>query len=693
MIATLAHLPGEWIEARYEIQSVLGSGAFGTVYQCLDREIDVVVAVKELHVLDDPETNVNEREDALRQFRREAVHLSSLRHPHIVSGHYQPHSGTWLVCPVCGRTFKGARLCPEHQAAPVVLQQRNYLVMEYLAGPDLARAAKNAGGAMKIEDAVRAATQIAGALQLIHARGWLHRDIKPENIRLRAESGPGCDEAVLLDFGIASETGEEGSFSTRVVRQTGGGGTLGYAPDSPSERRFPDARSDIHALGMTLYHLVSGCDPTEADQLLQMRRKTPRDFNRAVPPALNDIIIQAIQPDPAQRFESAAEFAHALGALLETQTATPQKVAPIETTPAPIVPKLAFASGEAATSVQELATLIDRHPREARDQLYSGEMPRWLETIGRDDLAKRAREICRSYPQQREQGLEALAQATGLLEPPTLRVHPTHLNFGEIEPGDSKTLQIELRNVGRGHLFGLMKTSHRNLQGPRSFDGNTLALPVTINTKRLAPGAHGGDLVIDSSAGELRLPFSVEVKSPPLLAPFLTVVLWAMVGMLGAMQLRAAPFTIAPNTAFWDWFNAGSQLPFYPTAPLFGLVLWSVLMVFVVGEATRQKSCGFFVSFGAFVSLLAFLAGLIGNELVVAGDLVLQPLLEPLVHRWAAGGWMFVGALVGAIYGTLRRWPDLFSARLLQIVFGWLLTICILFGVLIAALIASPMYK
>src|SRR5690606_30106589 len=102
--------------------------------------------------------------------------------------------------------------------------------------------------------------------------------------------------------------------------------------------------------------------------------------------------------------------------------------------------------------------------------------------------------------------------------------------------------------------------------------------------------------------------------------------------------------------------------------------------LFVIGEATRQKSCSFFVSFSAFVTLVAFLCALIGNDLIVALDGLLQPTLEPLTHRWAAGGWMFVGGLLGAIYGTLRRWPDLFTARLSQIVFGWLLTICLLFG-------------
>src|SRR4028119_861171 len=137
MTAYLRHLAGERIQDRYEIISVLGSGAYGTVYKCCDLELNTLVAIKELHVLPSTDGNSSEREEALAQFRREAVNLSNLRHPHIVSGHYQPHSGTWLVCPVCGQSFRGTPVCPQDRAAPVVLHQRHYLVMEYVDGPNL----------------------------------------------------------------------------------------------------------------------------------------------------------------------------------------------------------------------------------------------------------------------------------------------------------------------------------------------------------------------------------------------------------------------------------------------------------------------------------------------------------------------------------------------------------------------------
>jgi len=675
MIAALQHRAGELIQERYEVESILGAGAFGTVYRCRDRELDLIVAVKELHVLDDPATGLNEREAAHQQFRREAIHLSHLRHPHIVSGHYQPHSGTWLACPVCGYAFRGAPVCPQDRAAPVVLHQRHYLVMEYVDGPNLDEAAQQAGGALPIEAALRYIRQIAEALQLIHARGWIHRDIKPENIRVRASS----DDAVLLDFGIATESGAAGDFSTRRQRHTTGGGTFGYAPDSLEERRLPDARSDIHALGMTLYRVVSGLDPQEAADLVRLRNGRPRDFNTLIPPNIETLILRAINPDPAQRSQDVAAF-------LQEMTQSPEVAVPIAPSTAPEIvtaEPLVFRSGEGARELRQLVTLMDKYPAEAKQLLYKGVLSNWLATNGHDELAARAREIQAQYKAHKERGVEAFVQATGLAEIPQMQAYPVHLDFGVLQRTESKTLTLHLHNGGRGHLFGLLHPPHAGLECPAEFDGNHVALPITLDASRLQSGQHWHELTIDSSAGELRVPLLAVVRPGSSLAPTLTVVLWAVLGMLCGYLLRELPFVMHTSSAHDIWLTPRSRLEWFPTAPLFGLAAWGTLLVVITGEATRRRSCALFLGASLLSAPLGVLCAVMGENLLIAGDMALQPQMQPLVRQWAGGGWMFAGSILGAIYGTLRRAGDLFSVRLIHIVLGWLLSLIILCGLLI----------
>ncbi len=687
MTATLRHQIGDLIQERYEVISVLGAGAFGTVYQCRDRELNTLVAIKELHVLDTPNA-APEREAALVKFRQEAANLSNLRHPHIVSGHYQPCSGTWLVCPICGLAFKGTPTCPTHNASPVVIKQRHYLVMEYLSGPDLTQAAQSSGGRLTPHDAVRLLLPITDALSLIHSRGLIHRDIKPENIRLRTQN----DDAVLLDFGITTQSGEEGSFSTRAVRHTTGGGTLGYAPESSVERRFPDARSDIHALGMTLYALVSGLDPLEDDDLQKMRTKPPRTWNADISPAMETLITRAISADPARRPQTAREFGDELkrsdnGASVvhsatestfapQSSTRTALQTAPMTTPVTTLAPPFTFRSGAQAHDVRELVTLMDRDRGEAKEYLYSGDFATWLSQIGRADLAQRAREIVEEYPDQKWQGLEALAQATGLAPPPQMLVQPGFLDFGVVPPGKRATIPLSLTNNGRGHLFGILHSGARGLVFPEGFDGNAQAISIAFDARGLERGAHSGEIVIDSSAGEWRVPFAAQIAGREKAANegedgAVAVVSWGLLGMLCGFIARSLP--LSHSAAGQHWLSSGAQIDYLPTAPLFGLAICGATFAFVVGEATRRRSWWLF--FGALLPAFLFsvMCGLAGQLLLPAGDGVLEPLTKVLVGKWAAGGWMLAGGFVGAVYGTLRCLRDIFSSRIINLIGGWLI--------------------
>jgi serine/threonine protein kinase len=695
MIAFLQHRIGELIDERYEAQRVLGSGAFGTVYLCRDRELDTLVAIKELHVLDDLDTGVDEREAALAQFRREAVNLSRLRHPHIVSGHYEPQNGAWLTCPVCGYTFKGTPRCPEHNAEPIVVRQRHYLVMEYLDGPDLAEAAEAAGGLLPIPQALRYIRQIAEALGLIHARGLVHRDIKPENIRLRADPGTAGDDAVLLDFGIATASGEFGDYSTRVQRHTTGGGTFGYAPESPQERRFPDARSDIHALGMTLYRLVSGFDPLVDADLLEMRRREPRELNSAIPTGLESLILASISPDPDDRPVDAADFLGALGeavAPAKPMAMAPSAVAPATmasggVVPAPSyapVPEFVFRSGERAQTVQELVFLMDKNRQEATSYLYEGDFAAWLTRLGRADLAQRAREIPIQYPDRRYQGLEALVQSTGLAAPPALEITPRHLDFGTVSERDQRTLTLKLRNVGRGHLFGLLRSGDAGLVFDDAFEGNSHQLKITLDARGLPRGHYNAELVVDSSAGEMRVPVTAEIQSSGTGSATISVFFWAFLGMVCGTALRVLPFLDE-----LDDIRVLTEIPFvggsFIISMVFGFVVWAILFLLTFAEATRRKSWSFFFASGFAAIPVALLCATGAIPLLKAGDEALRPLMPPMLHGWTVGSWAIAGAFAGACYGTLRHLNDVFSKRLLSVLLGWLLVLAVVYGFLLGA--------
>lgn len=680
MAATLRHEIGELIQDRYEVLGVLGAGAFGTVYQCRDRELNTLVAIKELHVLDD-ENSLGEREAALQKFRQEAANLSNLRHPHIVSGHYQPVGGTWLICPIDGIAFRGTPNCPVHNAAPILLKQRHYLVMEYLGGPDLWQAARNSGGRLSSQDAIRLLIPIAEALSLIHNRGLIHRDIKPENIRLRGTN----DDAVLLDFGIATQSGEEGSFSTRQVRHTTGGGTLGYAPESSAERRFPDARSDIHALGMTLYALLSGLDPLEDDDLPQMRSKPPRFWNAEISPQLETLILRAISADAARRPQSAREFEIELKRSMD-DASMEDAIQPISSTrsaPAStnLAPPFTFRSGLQARDVRELVHLMDRERSEAKEYLYSGDFAVWLAQIGRADLAQRTREIVEEYPDQKWQGLEALAQSTGLAAPPQMLVNPARLDFGVVQNGKRVTLPLSLTNNGRGHLFGILHSGARGLVFPEGFDGNAQTIPISFEPRGLESGQHVGEIVIDSSAGEWRVPFVAQIAGREKIARAsredgaTAVVSWGMLGMLCGFVARFLPLSHLKNGQ--NWLDANTQIEFWPMAPLFGFAVLCATFALVVGEATRRRSWWLF--FGAILpaTLFAVLCGLSGSLLLPAGDRVLEPLTQPFVGDWASGGWLLFGGILGAFYGTLRVLRDFFSRRIIGLLIGWILFVAL----------------
>ncbi|PQV64560.1 Serine/threonine protein kinase [Abditibacterium utsteinense] len=673
----LKHRQNDRIQNRYEVRRILGSGAFGTVYGCRDLEIDVPVAVKELHVLDE---DGGEREAALVQFRAEATHLSKLRHPHIVSGHYEPHAGNWRICPLCGLDFPGSSRCPDHNAVLIPIASRHYLVMEYVSGLDLLQLGEQNGGRIGIETARRYALQIASALSYIHVRGLVHRDIKPENIRLRSDA----DEAVLLDFGIATigaapEDGEGDRYGTRAQRHTTGGGTVGYAPEAPMERQNPDARSDIHAFGMTWFHLLTGKDPTLPGDLRAMRTHTPRDFAPEIPAALDQLIVDCTHIEAARRPQNGAELLLRLENL--NAPATKNQVNPTQRLVEPPqkiqVAPLYFRSGEGVATVVGLVELFDRFPAEAAQKLFSGEIETWLQTLGETELAQKAGEFRARYRGRPKQGLEAFTQAAGA-ELPSLEIDAQSLDFGSLNSTAQKVINLRLQNRGRGHLFGLIRASHPAILTHGEWDGNNAKIPVTFDANRLRPGKYTGEITLDSSAGERIVPFSARVSGPSWLAPFLTVLIYGVLGMAAGALLRTSPFSDAPNQGL-IWLD---PLHFHlklKNQLFFGVNVGAILLVGTTLEAIVRRSCALWLSMCFLVPFLIIGAAIYSADLLVAGDTYLHSVFTHSPGQFAPSAWMLGGATIGAIYGTLRRTKDLFSMRALAIVFGWIATLCLFY--------------
>ena len=635
-----------------------------------------------MHVLDE---RGGERAVALVQFREEAIHLSKLNHPHIVRGHYERDNGAWRVCPVCGLDFPQLRECPDHGASLLELDSRHYLVMEYVGGPDLLARSESEGGRLALHESLGWMKQIAAALGHVHARGFVHRDIKPENIRLREGEE---SEAVLLDFGIASQNGAVNGdrYGTRARRATMGGGTLGYAPPTPREADNPDARSDVYAFGMTWYHLLCGLDPTEPATERKMQTHAPREFRPELSLWLDELIRDCIALEPGARPQDGAgllerlqngQDAPAFSTPAPQRTATgtsvlsPSSPAAQSPTASPHVPLL-FKSGHYARDLNDLVWLCDEFPDEAAKRLYDGEIERWLRAQNNETLA-RAATSARQNPSKRV-GLETWVQATGLVARPEVSLSSPTLDFGSFGKEQQKTQTLKLRRTGRGYLFGSATTSAGALSTPGAFEGENVEIPFTFDAFRLRPGRYDGQVQLNGSMGQLSIPWTARVRGPSVLVPFLVVLGNGAFGMIAGGALRSLPFLWA-HQQHLNWLGRRSLQEWWPVAPAFGAIFALLWLAWAIGLAFFRRSCGVLMSLVLLGTLVSIYATFMGSNWLMGGDALLKPHLQPIVHAFAAGGWMYAGATLGALGGALWRWRDLASTRFWAVFAGFFATL------------------
>ena len=265
---------------RYEVRGLLGRGGFGAVYRGYDRNLDRQVAIK---------VPLLKPTKALEElFPQEARKLAQLKHPSIVTVHdVGVHEG----------------LC--------------FIVSEYLDGSNLNQWMQNR--TISWQEAAAITATLADALAAAHARSIIHRDVKPANI-IMTERGDGF-VPVLVDFGLALS-----EASTAMLAQSGSvTGTPNYM--SPEQARGEgnriDGRTDVYALGVILYRLISGRLPFTAptapellDAVIAHEPRPPRQFVRGLPRELERVCLKAMAKNLIDRYTTASDLANDLRALV-----------------------------------------------------------------------------------------------------------------------------------------------------------------------------------------------------------------------------------------------------------------------------------------------------------------------------------------------------------------------------------------
>lgn len=189
-----------------------------------------------------------------------------------------------------------------------------YMVLEFFPGADLETILTNHAGWLQPDQALQIAESLVDALDHLHGQGILHGDLSPDNVLLRDPVTP-----VLIDIGAADVPGKSGARPLRMVKD-------GYtAPELYDHKATPSIASEIHALGATLFHLLSGRPAPAASDRAEMVAAgladpcaDPSATGLFCPPAVAAAIARAMSTDPAERFASAADFRQALDETIET---------------------------------------------------------------------------------------------------------------------------------------------------------------------------------------------------------------------------------------------------------------------------------------------------------------------------------------------------------------------------------------
>ena len=280
---------GKTLNGRYKIQSLIGTGGMAAVYLAKDLILDRLVAIKVLRL------DFRQNDDAMRRFRREALSATQLTHPNIV--------GVYDV----GQS-----------------QEMNYIVMEYVEGTDLKDYVRQKGALHPIE-AVRIMMQIVSAIAAAHQNRIIHRDIKPQNILIDREGN-----VKITDFGIAVALSDTSLTQTNTLL-----GSVHYLSPEQARGGMATIQTDIYALGIVLYELLTGRVPFDGESPVSIALKHFQDPlpsvvnpKAMVPQSLENIVLKATAKDPMNRYRSCYEMFQDLKTCLDSTRLYEKKFIP-----------------------------------------------------------------------------------------------------------------------------------------------------------------------------------------------------------------------------------------------------------------------------------------------------------------------------------------------------------------------------
>ena len=260
------------VDERYRVLNRIGSGGMADVYCAEDLQLGRRVALKLLY------RRFAEDEEFVERFRREASSAAGLQHPNVVAVYDRGEfDGTY------------------------------YIAMEFLEGRSLKQLVRQ-DGALEPDRAIDLVIQILKAARFAHRRGIVHRDIKPHNVIVDDEG-----RAKVTDFGIARAGASDMTETGSIM------GTAQYLSPEQAQGHPVDARADLYSIGVVLYELLTGRVPFDAESAVTIALKQvseepvpPSHYNPAVSEQLEDVVMRALQKDPAYRFADAEEFIVAL---------------------------------------------------------------------------------------------------------------------------------------------------------------------------------------------------------------------------------------------------------------------------------------------------------------------------------------------------------------------------------------------